>query len=102
MLKQAFEEKVQTLLVINKVDRLINELKMTPEEAYKHLNVIIDEMNAALSSYIASDIFIQRTQQDEEAQKAEQGAHGEQGQSTDPAQSSNALNIVIKIIYWKN
>jgi ribosome assembly protein 1 len=100
VLKQAFEEKVQTLLVINKVDRLINELKMTPEEAYKHLNVIIDEMNAALSSYIASDIFIQRTQHDEEAQKekAEQGAQGEQGQSTDPAQSSNTLDIDEKIL----
>lgn len=66
-MKKAFEEKVQTILVINKMDRyilvchkfdfrLINEAKMTPEEAYKHITIIIDQMNAALSSFISTDL----------------------------------------------
>jgi ribosome assembly protein 1 len=36
--------------------RLYHELKLTPDEAYKHMMIIIDQMNAALSGLISSDI----------------------------------------------
>jgi ribosome assembly protein 1 len=34
VLKQAFDEKIKCILVLNKMDRLIQELKLNPQEAY--------------------------------------------------------------------
>jgi ribosome assembly protein 1 len=35
VLKQAFDQEVKMVLILNKVDRLIHELKMTPNDIYK-------------------------------------------------------------------
>lgn len=56
VIKQAFQEKVQTILVLNKIDRLFNELDMSPIDIYKHLSIIIEQINAILSTLIAEDI----------------------------------------------
>ncbi|MBN2517615.1 MAG: elongation factor EF-2, partial [Candidatus Altiarchaeota archaeon] len=42
---QALKEKVKPLLFINKVDRLINELKLTPESMQERFVKIINEVN---------------------------------------------------------
>ena len=42
VLRQAFDEKVKTCLVLNKIDRLIIEKEMTAEEIYCHLNHIVE------------------------------------------------------------
>ncbi len=44
MLRQAYAEKVQPCLVLNKIDRLICELQLTPEEAYKRLKRVLEEV----------------------------------------------------------
>ena len=44
---------------------------MTPDEAYRHISIIIDEMNVALSSYITSDIQIKKNERAEEADTPE-------------------------------
>ena len=41
VLKQCCLEKVKSILVLNKIDRLIEELQQTPEDAYKHMSMII-------------------------------------------------------------
>ena len=56
VIKQAFQEKVKTILVLNKVDRLFNELDMSPLDVYKQLAIIIEQINAILSTLIAEDI----------------------------------------------
>ncbi len=38
------------------INRLINEIKLTAEEAYKHISIIIEQVNAILSSFIGQDI----------------------------------------------
>jgi ribosome assembly protein 1 len=38
VLRQSWIEKLRPILVINKMDRLITELKMSPGEAYSHLS----------------------------------------------------------------
>jgi ribosome assembly protein 1 len=43
------------LLVINKLDRLITELKLSPSEAYHHLSQLIEQVNAVMGSFYASD-----------------------------------------------
>ncbi|PKK85892.1 MAG: elongation factor EF-2 [Thermoplasmata archaeon HGW-Thermoplasmata-1] len=45
VLRQAIKEKVKPVLFINKVDRLINELKVTPEQMQQRFMKIIAEVN---------------------------------------------------------
>lgn len=45
VLRQALREKVKPVLFINKVDRLINELRLTPEELQNRFMKIIAEVN---------------------------------------------------------
>ncbi|WP_456475357.1 elongation factor EF-2 [Candidatus Pyrohabitans sp.] len=45
VLRQALKERVKPVLFINKVDRLINELRLTPEEMQRRFIEIISEFN---------------------------------------------------------
>jgi elongation factor 2 len=45
VLRQALKERVKPILFINKVDRLINELKLTPEEMQRRFIKIITDFN---------------------------------------------------------
>src|SRR3989344_1328499 len=45
VIKQALRERVKPVLFINKVDRLIKELKLTPEQMQQRLMKIIEEFN---------------------------------------------------------
>lgn len=51
MLKHALAERLPVMLVINKIDRLILELKLPPQDAYYRLRHIIDEVNALLQTF---------------------------------------------------
>ncbi|KAG5959065.1 hypothetical protein E4U58_005102 [Claviceps cyperi] len=55
VLRQAWMEKLKPLLVINKMDRLIMELKMTPDEAYVHLSKLLEQVNAVLGSFFQGE-----------------------------------------------
>jgi elongation factor 2 len=45
VLRQALRENVKPILFINKVDRLINEIKLTPEDMQMRLGLVIDKVN---------------------------------------------------------
>lgn len=51
LLKHAVQERLAITLCINKIDRLMLELKLPPTDAYYKLRHIIDEVNALLSTY---------------------------------------------------
>ncbi|XP_074289862.1 LOW QUALITY PROTEIN: uncharacterized protein LOC141615378 [Silene latifolia] len=51
VLRQAWVEKLTPCLVLNKIDRLIYELKLTPMEAYNRLLRIVHEVNNIVSGY---------------------------------------------------
>ncbi len=55
VLRQTWVEHMKPLLVINKMDRLITELKMTPGEAYTHLTKILEQVNAVLGSFFQGE-----------------------------------------------
>lgn len=45
VLRQALRENVRPILFINKVDRLINEIKLTPQDMQMRLGLVIDKVN---------------------------------------------------------
>ncbi|PQQ15328.1 elongation factor-like GTPase 1 [Prunus yedoensis var. nudiflora] len=51
VLRQAWIEKLTPCLVLNKIDRLISELKLSPMEAYTRLVRIVHEVNGIVSAY---------------------------------------------------
>lgn len=55
MLRQAWLDNLKPILIINKLDRLIIELKLTPTEAYNHLSQLIEQVNAVMGSFYASE-----------------------------------------------
>ena len=44
VLQQAWVEGIKPCLVLNKIDRLITELKYSPTEAYYHLQQILEQV----------------------------------------------------------
>ncbi|HTY44261.1 MAG TPA: elongation factor EF-2 [Patescibacteria group bacterium] len=59
VIKQALRERVKPVLFINKVDRLIKELKLPPEGMQKRFEKIINEFNALIEQ-IAEKEFKQK------------------------------------------
>ncbi|VFQ80875.1 unnamed protein product [Cuscuta campestris] len=53
VLRQAWIEKLTPCLVLNKIDRLISELKMSPMEAHTRLQRIVHDVNGIVSAYKA-------------------------------------------------
>jgi len=51
VLRQAMKEKAKPVVFVNKIDRLINELKLTPEDMQNRLIKIIDSVNKLIASY---------------------------------------------------
>ena len=57
IIAHAMREKVPIVLCINKIDRLILELKLPPNDAYHKIKHILDEVNQ-LIMYDTSRVFV--------------------------------------------
>jgi elongation factor 2 len=55
VIRQALREKVKPVLFINKVDRLINELRVTPEEMQQRFIKIISKFNELLNKTVPEE-----------------------------------------------
>ncbi|CDH09195.1 probable Ribosome assembly protein 1 [Zygosaccharomyces bailii ISA1307] len=55
VLRQCWTEKLKPILVLNKIDRLITELQFTPQEAYVHMNKLIEQVNSVIGSFFAGE-----------------------------------------------
>jgi ribosome assembly protein 1 len=55
VLRQARADRLKPILILNKFDRLITELKLTPLEGYQHLARVIEDVNAVIGSFFASE-----------------------------------------------
>lgn len=51
VLRQTWVEQLKPILVINKMDRLITELKMSPAEAFSHLSRLLEQVNAVIGTF---------------------------------------------------
>ncbi|XP_019495545.1 PREDICTED: elongation factor-like GTPase 1 [Hipposideros armiger] len=68
VLRQAWLENIRPVLVINKIDRLIVELKFTPQEAYSHLKNILEQINALTGTLFTSKVLEERAERENEPQ----------------------------------
>lgn len=55
VLRETWTEHLQPILVINKIDRLITELKMSPAEAYTRLSNVLEQVNAVVGSFFQGE-----------------------------------------------
>ncbi|KAI9000018.1 hypothetical protein BC832DRAFT_563311 [Gaertneriomyces semiglobifer] len=85
VLRQAWTEKVRPILVLNKIDRLITELKLTPSEAYVHMNKILEQVNAIMGTFYTEDLMEEDAARYEEYVKKQQERHAENGEEIDEA-----------------
>ncbi|KAJ5101951.1 hypothetical protein NUU61_004173 [Penicillium alfredii] len=51
VLRQTWVEQLKPILVINKMDRLVTELMMSPAEAFSHLTRLLEQVNAVIGSF---------------------------------------------------
>uniref|UniRef100_A0A673ZBD3 Elongation factor-like 1 n=1 Tax=Salmo trutta TaxID=8032 RepID=A0A673ZBD3_SALTR len=65
VLRQAWLENIRPVLVINKIDRVIMELKLTSQEAYTHLQKILEQVNAVTGSLFTSKVLEDRAVKEE-------------------------------------
>lgn len=78
VLRQAWLENIRPVLVINKIDRLIVELKLTPQEAYMHLKNILEQINAVTGSLFTSKVLEERAEKEAESESSSDTAAGDQ------------------------
>lgn len=55
VLRQVWTEQMKPILVINKMDRLITELAMSPAEANAHLSKLLEQVNAVVGSFFQGE-----------------------------------------------
>ena len=51
VLRQALAERIKPVLMMNKVDRVITELQLEPEQAYQSFLRSIESVNVIISTY---------------------------------------------------
>lgn len=78
VLRQAWLENIRPVLVINKIDRLIVELKFSPQEAYAHLKNILEQMNALTGTLFTSKVLEERAERETESRVNPSSDPGEQ------------------------
>ena len=57
VLKQAWLEGIKPILVLNKMDRLITEMKLTPVDAHVRLVQVLEAVNAIIGEFFAADVM---------------------------------------------
>ncbi|XP_059490182.1 elongation factor-like GTPase 1 isoform X3 [Neocloeon triangulifer] len=60
-IQQAWTENLKPVLVLNKVDRLVSEMKLQPLDAYVHLTQVLEQINAVMGELFASEAISNTT-----------------------------------------
>lgn len=61
------QERLKCILVINKIDRLLTELRLSPTECYTHMTRIIEQVNAIASGLLLGEAMAQAAASDGDA-----------------------------------
>jgi ribosome assembly protein 1 len=83
VLRQTWVEQLKPILVINKMDRLVTELQMSPAEAYSHLSRLLEQVNAVIGSFYQGERMEEdlqwRERMEERVSAAAQQKHAHDG-----------------------
>jgi len=91
VLKQAWQENIRPVLVLNKLDRLILEMKLSPLEAYRHIQKVLTDVNAATGELFTSELLARQGEtedrkraddRDKAETKREEGKENEEEKKT--------------------
>ena len=95
VLRQTWTEHLKPLLVINKIDRLIMELKMSPGEAYVHMSQLLEQVNAVIGSFYQGERMEEDLQWRERVEERVAAAAAKEQERTQrrAAQSANGTNL---------
>jgi len=90
-------ERLKPILVVNKLDRLITELRLAPIEAHHHLTQLIEQVNAVMGSFHAGERMEDDLKWKEErerrlAAKMEKLQEQAAGQANDAAEASTSTS----------
>ncbi|XP_030832575.1 elongation factor-like GTPase 1 [Strongylocentrotus purpuratus] len=76
VLRQAWLEHIKPCLVLNKIDRLISELKYTPMEAHLHLQQVLEQVNAVVGNLYASHVLEKTSSKTEDSVQTKEEVSG--------------------------
>lgn len=93
VLRQTWIEKLKPLLVINKMDRLVTELKMSAAEAYTHLSKLLEQVNAVMGSFFAGERMEDDLKWRERVEERITAASARAQERADGSLASNAYEI---------
>ena len=57
VLRQALKEKAKPVLFVNKTDRLLSELRLTPEQTFERLLDLINSINKLIENYVPEEFL---------------------------------------------
>ena len=98
VLRQAWEESLKPILVINKMDRLFNELYLTPNEIYKRVRDLIEQVNAIIGTLVAEvELKQEDTENNEENETKELLEKREEEFLFSPAKGNVVLEVLLTI-----
>lgn len=69
VLRQAWMERLKPVLVLNKIDRLITEKKLTKLEAFQRLQTVLEQANAAVALLFSTEVLKENARLLEEKRK---------------------------------
>ncbi|KAF9070505.1 hypothetical protein BDP27DRAFT_1402013 [Rhodocollybia butyracea] len=100
LLRQAYLDKLHPVLVLNKIDRLIGELKLGPEEAYERLWRVVEDVNVVMGEMWGGERMkrMDEEEEGEDNQRNDQEAEGHDDDSSiyfDPAQGNVIFSSAI-------
>ena len=68
----AYIEGLKPILVLNKIDRLITEMKLTPLDAYVRMSQVLEQVNAVMGELFTSDILEREEKEDPVTKEGDQ------------------------------
>ncbi|KAF9891792.1 Cytoplasmic GTPase/eEF2-like protein (ribosomal biogenesis) [Aspergillus nanangensis] len=91
VLRQTWVEQLKPILVINKMDRLVTELKMSPSEAYSHLSRMLEQVNAVIGSFYQGERMEEDLQWRERMEERASAAAAQKDRSKKQAQDDESV-----------
>lgn len=89
-LSMAYTEGLKPVLVLNKLDRLITEMKLSPLDAYVYLTQVLEQVNAVMGEIFASDLMEREDKEEFKNHGTEECGVGDDWQSAlEEADDSN-------------